>query len=192
VTAASLPSRRPGVLADTFASTGVHHAVLVGGYALAIAAAAQVAIPLPFGPVPLTLQTLAVLLGAAALGTTRAAAGAGLYLGLGVIGVPWFAVSGGATLGYVVGFAIAAATVGAWARSGGDRSVRGAAALMVVGNLIIYVFGVTGLVLVAGLSAGAAIVTGVVPFLLGDAIKIAVAAAMLPAAWRSVDTLDRG
>jgi biotin transport system substrate-specific component len=187
VTAAALPSARPVVLADVVARTWVHQVLLVAGFAGSIALAAQVAIPLPFGPVPLTLQTFAVLLGAAALGPVRAVTGAGAYVALGAAGVPWFAVTGGATSGYLVGFVVAAAVVGRWARAGQDRTVGGAVVLMVVGNLVIYALGVAGLILVASMTVGAAITVGVVPFLIGDAVKIAAAAALLPAAWRLAD-----
>lgn len=186
------PSARPLVLADLVATTRVRDAALVGGYALAIALSAQVAVPLPFGPVPLTLQTLAVLLGAAALGPARAVLGTGAYVGLGLVGMPWFAVTGGATIGYLAGFALAAAVVGRFARAGGDRTLARAVVLMVVGNLAIYALGVTGLALVTGMSAGSAVVVGVVPFLVGDGVKILAAAALLPAAWRVVDRVERG
>jgi biotin transport system substrate-specific component len=182
---------RPLVLADVLGATKVRHLALVSGYVLTIAVAAMVSIPLPVGPVPLTLQTLAVLLGAAALGPGRAVAGTSLYLGLGVIGVPWFAVSGGATVCYLVGFAVAGAFVGAGARAGRDRRVAGAVGLMTVGNLIIYALGVAGLLLATPMGLSAAVAAGVVPFLIGDALKIAVAALLLPGAWRLVDAADR-
>jgi len=191
MSAGSLSSTRPLVLADLAAHTRVRQVTLVAAYAGAIAVSAQVAIPLPFGPVPLTLQTLAVLCGAAALGPGRAIAGTGLYVGLGIVGVPWFAVSGGATAGYLVGFVLAAALVGHWARAGHDRTVRGTVAVMVAGNLVVYTMGVLGLMVVVGLGLQAAVVAGVLPFLVGDAAKIAVAAALLPAAWRLVDAADR-
>ncbi len=190
MSAGSMPSTRHLVLADLIPATRLRQAALVAGYVGAIAVAAQVAIPLPFGPVPLTLQTFVVLCGAAALGPVRAVSGAGLYLGLGVVGVPWFAVSSGATVGYLVGFVVAAALVGRGARAGADRSVAGVVGLMVVGNLAIWVLGATGLALVTGVGPGAAVTMGVVPFLIGDATKLAVAAALLPAAWRLVDAAD--
>lgn len=183
------PGRAP-VLADHIASTRVRQVVLVAGYALAAAAAANVAFSVPFSPVPITLQTFVVLLGAAALGPSRATAGMALYLGLGVLGVPVFAVTGGATLGYLLGFAAAAALVGAGARRCGDRTVARAAVLMVVGNVVIYVTGVAGLLLVMPFGIEEALMAGVVPFLAGDAIKIAAAAALLPSAWRMVRRVD--
>ena len=175
------------VLADLLPGERVRDAVVVGAYALAIALGAQLALPVPGTPVPVTAETFVVLLGAAALGTQRAAAGAGLFLAAGLLGVPWFAVSGGATLGYVVGFVAAAWVVGRFARAGWLRSFHRAAAAMVAGNLVIYVLGVTVLALVAGLTPSAAIAAGVAPFLLGDAAKIVAASALLPVTQRFVD-----
>ena len=188
--AGSLPLR-PTVLGDLVATSRVRQAALVAGFAATIALAAQISIPLPVGPVPLTAQTLAVLLGGAALGPGRALSGAGLYLGLGVVGVPWFAVTGGATSGYLVGFVLAAGLVGAGARAGHDRRVGSTMGLMVVGNLVIYALGVAGLMVVTGMAMPAALASGVVPFLIGDAIKIGIAAALLPTAWRLVDDAER-
>jgi len=136
--------------------------------------------------VPIPLQTFVVLLGAAALGPLRSAAGVASYLAIGAFGVPWFAVTGGATLGYLAGFFVAALLVGRWARAGGDRSVPKAALLMAVGHLVIYACGVVGLMAVTGMGLVTAIAVGVVPFLVGDAVKIAAAAAALPATWRLV------
>ena len=151
---------------------------------------AQVVIPLPFTPVPLSLQTFSVLLVGAALGSTRGAASMALYLLAGVAGVPWFADANSgwqfASIGYVVGFVAAAWLVGLLAERRGDRTPLRAAALMVAGNLVIYGFGVTGLLLMTPFDGPTAVAKGVVPFLLGDAVKIVAAAALLPAAWKLV------
>lgn len=187
MSAGTLPSARPVVLADVLPSSRVRDVALVAAYVVAIALSAQVALPLPFSPVPVTGQTFAVLLGAAALGPARAATGASLYLLAGVAGLPWFAASSGATVGYLVGFVLAAALVGRWARAGRDRSHRGVVGLMVAGNVAIYALGVAGLMVVAGMGLAPAVTAGVVPFVVGDAIKIAAAAALLPATWRRVD-----
>ena len=177
----------PGrVLADLVPGSRVRDAVLVGAFAVVIGLSAQLAVPLPFTPVPVTGQTFAVLLGAAALGAGRATLGASLYLVLGVVGVPWFTATGGASFGYIVGFIVAAAIVGRLARSGNDRTVGRTIALMVVGNVAIYAFGVTGLALFLGVGLVEATVLGAVPFLIGDALKLALAAATLPATWRLV------
>lgn len=172
------------MLADLLPGTRVRDVTLVGVYALAIALSAQIAFSLPGTPVPVTAQTFVVLLGAAALGTRRAAAGGALFLGLGLAGVPWFAVTGGATIGYLVGFVAAAAIVGACARRGMLASWRGAATAMVLGELAILGFGVVGLMLVLGLGLQAALAAGALPFLLGDAVKLAAATALLPATQR--------
>lgn len=177
----------PGrVLADLVPGSRVKDVALVGAFAAAIGLSAQIAVPLPFTPVPVTGQTFAVLLGAAALGAGRATLGASLYLVLGLVGVPWFTATGGASFGYIVGFIAAAALVGRLARLGNDRTVGRTVALMAVGNLAIYAFGVTGLALVLGVGLGEAVVLGAVPFLVGDALKLALAAALLPATWKLV------
>jgi len=189
VGALALPSRL--VLADLVATNRVRAVAVVGGFVLALAAGAQVAIPLPGTPVPITLQTFVVLLGAAALGPRRAVTGVAAYVGFGLVGVPWFAVVGGATSGYLVGFVVAAAIVGGVARTGAGRSVRSAAGLMVLGNVVIHAGGVAGLMLVVGLELPAAIAAGTVPFLIGDAVKLLAATVLLPLTWKSADRVLR-
>lgn len=184
MSATPLPLRRP-VLADLLPGALVRDTLLVGGLALAIAVGARIAIPLPFTPVPVTAQTFVVLLGAAAMGARRAALGSGLYLGLGLAGTPWFA-AGGATLGYIVGFIAAAAVVGRLAERGADRGPLGAAGAMVVGTVVVYAFGASWLAVAADLSLSRALALGVLPFLPGDAVKVVVATALLPTAWRLV------
>lgn len=184
MTATPLPLRRP-VLADLLPGALARDVLLVGGLAAAIAIGARLAVPLPFTPVPVTAQTFVVILGAAALGARRAALGTGLYLGLGLAGTPWFA-AGGATLGYIVGFVLAAAVVGRLAERGADRGVRGAAGAMVVGTLAVYACGVPWLALATGMPLSRALALGVLPFLPGDALKVVIATALLPTAWRLV------
>lgn len=92
--------------------------------------------------------------------------------------------AGGATFGYVLGMLLASAVVGALARRGGDRSVLRTAGTMVLGSAIIYAIGVPYLALTTGLSASAAIAAGLVPFLIGDALKAALAMGALPSAWK--------
>ena len=181
---------RPRVLADLVPGGLVRDLVLVGGAAALTGLAAQVAIPL--WPVPVTLQTLTVLLAGAALGPVRGAAAMGLYLAVGAAGVPWFAQqhSGLAfpTLGYVIGFVIAATAVGWLARRGADRTVAGTIGAMVLGNLIIYAIGVPYLAIAIGVDLPQAIGLGAMPFLVGDGLKILLAAGLLPAAWRLAGT----
>lgn len=157
---------------------------------LLMAALAQVKIPLPFTPVPLTGQTFAVLLVGAALGSKRGAASLALYIVLGALGLPIFAggESGlaylsGATLGYLIGFVMAAYVIGLLAERGLERSVRTSIVPFLVGTVIIYICGVAWLAVVFG-SFSKAVAAGLLPFLIGDTIKLVAASLMLPAAWK--------
>ncbi|AUI61284.1 biotin transporter BioY [Amycolatopsis sp. BJA-103] len=185
----SVAGHRP-VLADLVPGALVRDAVLVAGGAALTGAAAQLMIPVPGSPVPMTGQTFAALLVGAALGWKRGALSMALYLAVGAAGFGWFqdGSSGlfGPSAGYIVGFVFAGALVGALAGRGGDRTPLRMAGTMVLGNLAIYSIGVPWLMasLNVGLSAGLA--KGVVPFLIGDALKIAVAAALLPGTWALV------
>lgn len=174
------------VLTDVIPGERVRDVLLTLGFALAIAASAQVSIVLPGTPVPITGQTFVVLLGGIVLGAGRGAIGSLLYLAVGVAGVPWFAVTSGATVGYIVGFVLAAAALGALAERGFARGPVQVVAAMVFGNLIIYFCGVAVLALFFDMGLAGAITAGVVPFLIGDAVKIALAAAIVPAAWALV------
>ncbi|WP_030451813.1 biotin transporter BioY [Herbidospora cretacea] len=180
----AVAANRPAVLSDLIPGTIVRDVVLVVGAAALTGLAAQVAFPVPGSPVPVTLQTFAVLLSGATLGLYRAAAGMALYLLAGLAGVPWFTAAGDATLGYVVGFFLAASVVGALAGRGGDRTVGRTVVTMVVGTLLIYLVGVPWLAVAADMSLATAIEKGVVPFLIGDGLKVLVAAGLLPAAWK--------
>lgn len=187
MTSSSVPvGRLVPVIADRFASTRVRDVALIVGFAVAIALSAQVAFPLPGTPVPVTGQTFAVLLGAAALGPRRATIGAALFLGVGLAGVPWFAITGGATLGYVGGFVVAAAVVGSFARRGFVHTFGRAVAVMLVGNIVIYTLGVSVLALVTGMALTQAFAVGAVPFFIGDAVKIVLASITLPFVQRYV------
>ncbi|MEO8828642.1 biotin transporter BioY [Lapillicoccus sp.] len=182
----SLPT--PRVLGDVIPGGLARDSALVLGGAALTALAAQVSVPLPFTPVPLTLQTFAVLLVGAALGTTRGVLSMLVYLAVGVAGAPVFSHgtsgSAGASFGYDVGFVLAAALVGLLAERGATRGPLRTGAVMVLGNLTIYAVGVPWLMAVAHVDLPKALALGVVPFLIGDAIKVAVAAGMFPAAWR--------
>ena len=161
--------------------------------ALFVAILAQVKIPLPFTPVPLTGQTFAVLLVGAILGSRRGAASMALYIALGAVGLPVFAggASGltylsGATLGYLIGFVLTAYVIGLLAERGLERSVRTSIFPFLIGTMIIYICGITWLaVLLGGFSK--AVAAGLLPFLIGDAIKLIAAALTLPAAWKFVE-----
>lgn len=154
------------------------------GFAFAIALASRIVLPLGFTPVPVTAQTFVVLVGGVLLGSRRAGGGGLTYLTLGVAGVPWFA-TGGATLGYIAGFALAALLVGR-ATEAGRLDRRGSAlAVMAGAHAAIYVLGATWLALFLGVGPVAALTLGVVPFLLGDVIKVVAAAAIAPSLVRS-------
>jgi biotin transport system substrate-specific component len=157
-----------------------------------VAGLAQIEIPLPFTPVPITGQTFGVLLVGAALGSKRGAAALITYLVLGTIGLPFFAggASGlniliGATGGYLIGFIIAAYVIGLLAERGLERNVRTSIIPFLVGTGIIYICGVAWLAVVLG-SFTHALTAGLMPFLIGDTIKLFAAALMLPAAWKLV------
>ncbi|GAA2107509.1 biotin transporter BioY [Microlunatus panaciterrae] len=188
----SITSVSPRTLADAIPGGLARNVALVLGGAGFVGIAAQLAVPLPFTPVPLTLQTFAVLLTVSVLGSRRGLLSMGLYLVAGAAGVPWFAGGSSgftsASFGYIVGFVLAALVVGHLAARGADRTPLKAAGLMVLGNLAIYAVGVPWLMVIAHLSLPTALALGVVPFLIGDAIKIAVAAGVLPAAWKVINS----
>jgi biotin transport system substrate-specific component len=165
-------------------------ALIVSGTALT-AALAQLA--LPMWPVPVTGQTLAVLLVGAALGSVRGAISMGLYVVLGAIGLPIFTAAKagwtfGPTLGYLVGFIAAAAVIGFFAERNWDRKWFGVAVGFIAGNATIYAFGLPWLSIFLGAvgypnDLTATISAGLAPFVIGDAIKIALASTLLPGAW---------
>lgn len=187
---------RPLVLADLVPGALARDVLLVLGAAALTGLAAQIALPLPFTPVPISLQTLTVLLAGAALGPVRGGTAMLLYLVAGLAGVEWFAEQRSGfdfpSFGYIVGFVLAAIVVGALARRGADRSVAGAVVLMVLGNLVIYALGVTWLAVWLGVDLGRALQLGALPFLIGDGLKIALAAGILPSAWRLVGSRPSG
>ena len=179
---------RPRVLADLVPGALVRDIALVIGAAALTGIAAQISIPLPFTPVPISLQTFTVLLAGAALGPIRGGLSMLLYLGAGLAGVPWFSEQNRgwefASFGYIVGFVLAAALVGWLARRGLDRSIVGAVGIMVLGNLVIYAIGVAWLANFLAVDLPTALEFGLWPFLIGDGLKIALAAGLLPAAWK--------
>ena len=156
---------------------------------LLVALAAQVTIPLPFSPVPITGQTFAVLLAAALLGGRGGAAALLLYLAEGAVGLPVFAgglggpaVLLGPTAGYLYGFVVAAFVVGRLCERGWDRRFRSAAAAMLLGNAIIYGFGLPWLATFVGVEN--VLTLGLLPFIPGDLFKLALAALSLPLSWK--------
>ncbi len=188
--------RRPLVLADLLPGALVRDGLLVAGAAGFVGLLAQISIHLPFTPVPITGQTLGVLLAGTALGWRRAGLAMALYAVAGVAGVPWFAdhTSGyaSASFGYIVGFFAAAVLCGYLAERGADRSVVKSLPAMLAGEVVIYAFGLTWLALDLHLTAPATLADGLTPFLVGDLIKAAIAAGLLPAAWRLAGTRRGG
>jgi biotin transport system substrate-specific component len=175
---AALP--RVGVLRDV---------LLVIGASLLTAAAARIALPLPWSPVPLTGQTFAVLLTGAALGARRAVLAQALYLIEGAMGLPFFAgglggplVLAGPTGGFLLAFPLAAAVTGMCAQHGWDRSFGTMLAAMLLGSAVILVSGLA--VLPHFVPADRLLAAGLLPFLPGEVIKAVAAALVLPAAWR--------
>jgi len=184
---------RPLVLGDLIAAESgraahaIRDVLLVIGAAGFVGALAQISVHLSFTPVPITGQTLGVLLAGTALGWRRAAAAMALYATAGVAGVPWFAGAtagyASASFGYIVGFFFAATVCGYLAGRGADRSVLRSVPAMLAGEVVIYAFGLTWLALDLHLGAAATLSDGLTPFLAGDAIKAAIAAGLLPLAW---------
>jgi biotin transport system substrate-specific component len=154
---------------------------------------AQVVIPLPFTPIPLTLQTFAILFGAAALGPTKSFMAQFIYLSLAAIGLPVLAGDKGgvaavfgATAGYLVAFLVASIVVGKIAERITTKSFQNVLLGYVLGSLIIYVLGASWLAIFTGKGISYAIINGVLPFIVGDIVKAALAASLLPVAWRLI------
>jgi biotin transporter BioY len=163
-------------------------AVLVVGFACLTAALAQISFWI--GPVPITGQTFAVLVTGALLGSRRGALSQLSYLAIGATGIPfWFALGGppgiarlvGPTGGYLIGFVAVAFVVGWLAERGWDRRVWTAALAMLAGESVLYVFGL--LWLVHFVPVDKVLQVGLYPFVIGDLVKLAAAALILPSGW---------
>jgi biotin transport system substrate-specific component len=184
---------RVAVVVAPRADTRVAAVVKVAVGVLLLTLLAQVRVQI--GPVPITGQTLGVLLLGAAYGLPLGLVSVGAYLALGAAGLPVFAGSAsglaylaGPTGGYLVGFVLAAALLGYLSRRGWDKGVLSCALMMLLASLVIYLPGVTWLKQVLGASWSAAFAAGVAPFLVGDALKLAIATVALPGAWRLLGT----
>jgi biotin transport system substrate-specific component len=179
-------------------SSRFRHVILVLVGALLIALTANVAVPVPGSPVPITGQTFSVLLVGGALGFRRGSLATLLYLVMGLF-LPVYAQhrSGpeiigslrdgqlvlGATGGYLVGFVVASALVGRLAELGWDRRLIGSVAAMAIGNVVIYAIGLPWLALAAGYQPTEAVAKGLVPFVFGDVLKLLMAGVLLPVGW---------
>ncbi|MEK9939014.1 MAG: biotin transporter BioY [Ilumatobacter sp.] len=203
-TAALAPRTLADLLpAPTVASQRItRDAALIGGFAALTAVLAQVKFSLGFTPVPITGQTLATLLAGTVLGWKRGAASQFVYWVAGIfMPFAWYAndetgssISAGwnyaigTTAGYMVGFVLAAALVGALAERGQDRDLMTSVPAMLAGTAVIYTCGVGWLALKLDIPVATgetnAIGLGLVPFLIGDAIKLIIAGAAAPAVWR--------
>jgi len=163
--------------------------IVAGSFLLALSA--QIALPLPFSPVPVTGQTFAVLFIGFLLGPKRAVISVLLYLGQGLAGLPVFAAAPkagyivllGPSGGYLIGFVPAAFLTGLLAKFGWDRRVWTTVVAMSLGNIIIYTFGLIWLSILTGFNYNT-LSFGLYPFIPGDILKIALAAVMLPAGWK--------
>ena len=167
---------------------GLYDLTLIVGGSLLIGLCAQVKIQ-PFGPVPITGQTFAVLMIGALLGAKRGSLAVLAYLAQGLAGLPVFAMlSGPAALlgptgGYLVGFVPAAYVTGLLAEKGWDRRFGTTMLAMALGNVIIYACGLAQLGCLTGFSR-TVLTAGLLPFIPGDILKILLAAIMLPSAWK--------
>ena len=190
-----LHQRRPLVLADVVPGALARDIALVLGGAALTGVAAQLFLPVPGSPVPITGQTFAALSVGAALGWRRGALSLLVYMLAGMVGMPWFAegTSGFAapSFGYVIGFVLAAGLVGALASRGGDRSPLRTIGTMLLGNAVVYAVGLPYLAVSLGIGMPEAFDIGMKNYLLGDAFKILLAAGCLPVAWRLLDRLHR-
>jgi biotin transport system substrate-specific component len=187
---------RSRVLADVVPTSLLANTALVVGAAALVGLLAQVSIPLGFTPVPITGQTLGVMLAGSALGWRRAGLAMSVYVIAGMAGMPWFAhhASGYAmpTFGYLVGFVVAGSVLGWLASRGTDRTVSRALVSMIMGEIIIFAIAVPWLAVALHVSLVKAISLGLTPFVAGEFIKAGIAGVALPSAWRLVDrTADR-
>jgi biotin transport system substrate-specific component len=198
----SLATRAPTWLRDIALIAGGVFLLIVGArIAFELPAVSLGRVYVPDNPfVPITLQTFSVLFTSAALGAWRGVSATGIYLLLGVVGLPVFSFGSsgaetfaafdsgrlvlGTTGGYLVGFLFASAAVGKLAERGWDRRLGGSVGAMLIGTLIIYAFGLGWLALALDLSVTDVLPYGLYPFVPGDVLKLLLAAGLLPLGWR--------
>ncbi len=178
---------------DEKISAVLYDAMVIICGALILGLSAQVKVYLPISPVPITGQTFAVLMLGALLGSKRGVLAILAYLVEGILGLPVFAGGmGPATLigptgGYLVGFIAVAYVVGKLAEMGWDRRVSTTIAAMLAGEIVLYVFGVCWLAIMTNIRI--ALTVGLYPFIVGDVLKVVLAAAVLPAGWKLLNYL---
>jgi len=184
-------------------STALTQALFIVGGVGFIALLAQIAIPVPGSPVPVTGQTLAVLLIGTTYGARLGVLTFATYLLAGVAGAPIFAPSGtsanhgidrliGATGGYLVGMLVASLVLGYLADRKADQKFRTSFPALLLGDAIIFTFGLLWLQRTLNLSWSQTIAAGFTPFILGEALKIAITATSLPLVWRRISrTLNK-
>lgn len=187
----AVTTRPRPVLADLVSNTLVANIALITGAAALVGVLAQISFHIPHTPVPVTGQTLGVLLAGSALGWRRASLAMGLYMVAGIAGIPWFAAhSSGyptATFGYIIGFVLAGALTGWLASRGTDRKVLSTIVAMVAGELVIYAIGVPWLAVATHESLSWALYWGMGVFVVGDIVKAVLCGVALPSTWRLVD-----
>jgi biotin transport system substrate-specific component len=193
---AAAPSQRHVVLADTLPDVRLRNAALVLAGALLTALLAQIEFMVPPSPVPVTGQTLAVGLAGATLGARRGSSSMALYVALGLVlpvysgGSSGWDVLWGPTGGYLVGFIVAAGVIGRLAEYGADRRIVAAFAAFILGQSVIFGFGLAGLKLAVGESWSWTIHNGFTIFIVGGLMKAGAGAALLPGAWRLVRRVE--
>ena len=175
-------------------STALSHAVLVVSGVLGLAALAQIAIPVPGSPVPVTGQTLGVLILGTAYGSTLGTTTFALYILAGIAGAPVFADGGhgldrivGATGGYLIGMLVATFVLGQLARFRLDQKFLTALPSMLIGTVTTFSFGLIWLHQYTGQTWSWTFEKGLTPFIVGEVLKIAIAGTSLPAIWRVVN-----
>ncbi len=167
----------------------VKDTTLVLGFAILTGIAAQLKIEI--GAVPITMQTLVVLLSGALLGSKKGLMSQFVYILGGLTTLPWFARGGGMayilspTFGYILGFVLAAYLVGILTERGWDRDIRTAVLAMLAGNVIIYIPGLLWLAKFVGISK--VLTVGFYPFILGDVLKIFLAGLILSFSWKIIN-----
>jgi biotin transport system substrate-specific component len=189
----ALPAPRGRVLGDVIPGDRVRDIALILAGAALTALGAQISIETAASPVPITGQTLAVVVAGAALGANRGMLSQLLYVAAGLVlpiysdGASGWHVISGATGGYLVGFIVAAWLTGFLAERRWDRRFSSAVSAMLSGNVVIYLIGLPWLAIVLDTSLEKTLELGLYPFVAGDVLKLYLAGALLPTAWRIVE-----